>query len=185
MSYQFEAAPLYEDETLDHEVEFRSALHAALRDNRCLVYIGWHHPVPMLDFYSNVFSSIIVVEAWAANVWRAQAAHPHVRLVHADVRSFQLPLTEGKVAIVWQQGPEHLEKRQAIDLIEAWKTQAHTIILEAPNGWREQGEIDGNPFETHLSAWSLEDFLNLEFRARLFMNPEATGSIIGYWQPTG
>lgn len=182
MSYQFEAPVLYEDETLDHNSEFRFALHAALRDNTHLIYIGWHHPVPMLDFYSHVFSSILVVEAWAANVTRAQAAHPHLRVVHADARSFQMPFRECKVVIVWQQGPEHLDKCQVVHLVEAWKTQAHTIIVEAPNGWREQGEPDGNPFETHLSSWGMEEFVTLGFTPSLFMNPDATGSIIGYWQ---
>jgi len=60
---------------------------------------------------------------------------------------------------------EHLAKEDGIKLLEKvedWSSKL--IIFETPNGFVEQGPVDGNIHQIHLSGWHREDFERLEYR---------------------
>ncbi|MBM3418919.1 MAG: hypothetical protein FJY17_08395 [Bacteroidetes bacterium] len=60
---------------------------------------------------------------------------------------------------------EHLAKEDGIKLLEKvedWSSKL--IIFETPNGFVEQGPVDGNIHQIHLSGWHREDFERLGYR---------------------
>jgi hypothetical protein len=172
---------MYPDETLEHEPEFYRAVLGLLGSVGNLVYVGWHLPVPLIDYYQDLFSTITVIEAWPKNAIAAKVAHPHVEVINRNLVDIRDKSVFRGAGVLWQQGPEHVWREEAVTTIRRWQSVAHWIILEAPNGIREQGECDDNPFESHISSWRMEDFEELGFRTVLFMDPNRTGSIIGYW----
>jgi hypothetical protein len=187
MSYQFEAERMYEDETLEHEPEFEHEILTALKSCRHLIYLGWHTHVPLLDHYANWFEEIVVVEAWPQNAAQAAIEHPHVLVRVADIRLMAATEIPPDSCVLWQQGPEHVESSVVRELLKVWQHTAKAIILETPNGFRNQGEDDLNPFEKHVSAWAADDFSALGFACALFMEPHREGAVIAYWarhQPT-
>ncbi len=59
---------------------------------------------------------------------------------------------------------EHLDKQDGIDLIKKVEEFVKKkIIIFTPNGYLEQDEYDENPYQVHLSGWTVEDFKNLGF----------------------
>lgn len=69
---------------------------------------------------------------------------------------------------VWQHGPEHLDKAEAVGVIKEMQHRASVgVILEVPIGELSQPAdlIADNPAEVHLSEWQPEDFEALGFSA--------------------
>ena len=183
MSYQFEAPPMYADEILGHQAAFEQDLIRVFKSTDTLIYIGWHTYVPLLSHYRNHFRRMVLIEVWPANARAAGIIHPNLDIIEGNVLDMRKDDTWRNAGIVWQQGPEHVASVAAREIIRYWQMHAGSIILEAPNGYRNQGAEDDNPFETHRSVWSLDKFESLGFRSVLFMNPENSGAIIGYWTP--
>lgn len=70
-----------------------------------------------------------------------------------------LPFKERSVdAVTLLQVVEHLPKDVASDLIlKAERLARRKIIITTPNGFVRQEVYDENPFQEHLSGWSIED----------------------------
>lgn len=64
------------------------------------------------------------------------------------------------VAIIWEHGPEHVQKDEAIDIIKNMQTYAKFIAVETPRGSYPQGALYGNPYEQHISEWDFLDYFN-------------------------
>ena len=77
-----------------------------------------------------------------------------------DVLEFDFPV-KAYDAVVMFDVLEHLpaERVREIDLFGKLERCAKKkIILFTPNGYVENDEIDGNPYQAHLSAWQPEDY---------------------------
>lgn len=60
---------------------------------------------------------------------------------------------------------EHLKKKEALALITKMEKIARKkVILLTPNGFLKQDILGGNPFQKHISGWSLKELKNLGFR---------------------
>lgn len=60
---------------------------------------------------------------------------------------------------------EHLEKDEGIKVLQKLESiSSQFIFVETPNGYTEQGEDYGNPFQKHLSGWEAFDFTALGFK---------------------
>lgn len=71
---------------------------------------------------------------------------------------------------VWQHGPEHLDKEEAIAVIKQMQDHADVgVILEAPIGFQPNppGLEEANPAEQHRSVWQPEEFEALGFTTEL------------------
>jgi hypothetical protein len=100
-----------------------------------------------------------------------------------DIRDFdQFLPPQISDCVIWQQGPEHMEKSEAVKLIRQMQLHFRTIILETPNGWRQQNSEGGNPHEKHRSAWNKEDFQDLGFACITFMGPEHSLALLALWE---
>lgn len=60
---------------------------------------------------------------------------------------------------------EHFNKSEGCRLIDRMEECAtKRIVIYTPNGWYEQHGKDGNPFQSHKSAWNVKDFYELGFK---------------------
>lgn len=87
----------------------------------------------------------------------------HGNYVLADVKFIPF---KGKCidAVVGLDLIEHLDKLDGLKLINDMKKIAKTrIIIFTPNGFLQQCEYDGNPFQTHRSGWGIEEFKAMGF----------------------
>jgi len=67
-------------------------------------------------------------------------------------------------AVVSLEVLEHLSKEQGTKLISSMESIAEKVVLlTTPNGFVEQEELEGNPFQRHLSGWTPEEFEALGF----------------------
>lgn len=88
----------------------------------------------------------------------ARRADKYVSTVQAVLPD--LPFSERSVdAVTLLQVVEHLPKDVASKLIiDAERVARRKIIITTPNGFVAQEAFDENPFQEHLSGWSIEDF---------------------------
>jgi hypothetical protein len=60
-----------------------------------------------------------------------------------------------------------MKKKDGLKLIrkmEKWAKKK--IIITTPNGFFPMGEVDKNPFQKHLSGWTVKDFNKEKFECR-------------------
>jgi hypothetical protein len=59
---------------------------------------------------------------------------------------------------------EHLSKQEGIELIEKAEQWAKKkVIIAGPNGFIPQDAYDANPYQRHVSGWTVEDFESVGF----------------------
>lgn len=62
---------------------------------------------------------------------------------------------------------EHLDKRSALKIlkkVEKWASKK--VIVTTPNGYIEQGNLDKNPYQKHLSGWTVDEMEKLGFECK-------------------
>lgn len=60
---------------------------------------------------------------------------------------------------------EHLTKDDALQLLKDLEVITRKkIIILTPEGYHHQGEVDGNPYMTHLSGWKADEFRKRGYR---------------------
>lgn len=52
---------------------------------------------------------------------------------------------------------EHMPKDQGTAFLKSLAAQKGLAVVTCPLGWMPQGELDGNPFQRHHSAWTPEE----------------------------
>lgn len=126
------------------------------------------------------------VDQWDALIEPARGGDTEFTGYLADVRDMLRPTEGAAPAIpeasgidladhtfglyVWQHGPEHLAKDEALAVIAAMQERAGVgVILEVPIGDNEQPAdlVAENPAEAHLSTWQPEDIEALGFECEL------------------
>lgn len=62
---------------------------------------------------------------------------------------------------------EHIEKKEALQLIKKMETIARKkIIIMTPNGFHDQHIYDNNPYQRHRSGWTVDEFTSRHFVVR-------------------
>jgi 2-polyprenyl-3-methyl-5-hydroxy-6-metoxy-1,4-benzoquinol methylase len=57
---------------------------------------------------------------------------------------------------------EHIEKPEALDLLEKLKARGKVVIIVTPQDIGNQGTVFGNTHEAHISQWNESDFQGAE-----------------------
>lgn len=121
----------------------------------------------------DVLESVIGVDGshWAC--LSARRAHKYGSVVQTCLP--QLPFRERSVDVVTMlQVVEHLPKDVASDLIAAAERVARRkVIITTPNGFVRQEAYDDNPFQEHLSGWSIDDFQERGYKVLGMEGPKA------------
>lgn len=90
----------------------------------------------------------------------------HNEQILADVRAlpFKAKAFNGIMAL---EVIEHLTKDEGYKLLrEMEKLSKKLVIISTPNGFLPQEERDGNPFQKHKSAWTMNEFKSLGYKVR-------------------
>jgi hypothetical protein len=81
---------------------------------------------------------------------------------------------------LWQHGPEHVSKDEAIKTFERLNPYFKYMMIETPHGVNHQDEMYGNVYEKHISHWTFEDYINLGFKSTLYAGQNHDAFIFGY-----
>jgi SAM-dependent methyltransferase len=88
----------------------------------------------------------------------------HSSYIRADIR--EIEFKDGSFdAVVMLEVLEHFsqeEGRRLLDRCSKWARKK--VIITTPNGYIPQDEYDDNPFQEHISGWSVEELRRLGFR---------------------
>lgn len=172
------------------EEEKQKKFLQGLKKSKNFLTIGWRYDSGYWlfdDYVSKYFDfekdKVIVLDAFANNL--KDFTKYDVTKISCDIRKFDAKQYDLKdVAIVWEHGPEHLTKEDAVKVINSMKEYASFIAIEMPRKEYPQGELYGNPFEKHISAWDFEDFQKYfpDFTVwhNSYHNPP-NGVIGGFW----
>lgn len=76
---------------------------------------------------------------------------------------------------------EHLDKDEALNILEKCKVISDKIIIYTPLGFYEQGISDNNPLQEHKSGWVAEDFINIGFKVKI-LTMYGTKRVYAVWK---
>jgi ubiquinone/menaquinone biosynthesis C-methylase UbiE len=88
----------------------------------------------------------------------------HSNYIRADVR--EIEFKDGSFdAVLMLEVLEHCTKEEGQRLLDRCSRWARKkVIITTPNGYLPQDEYDNNPFQEHISGWSVEELRQLGFR---------------------
>lgn len=85
-------------------------------------------------------------------------------MFHGDIRSFD---ASGYGLFFWDEGPEHLPREEALELLHRVSQCNDHVLISCPWGYMPQGNGPGDP-EFHHWGPQIADFESIGFQARVF-----------------
>jgi len=178
----------YSDQTLDHMPDFKKMVDGCVTEARSVVYIGWRPHDSGYNFFEWLIKFgyckdgpmlTLVVEAWQPNVDAFREPYETCFKVCARAEDLlELVPPWMRDCIVWLDGPEHLYNENAERLIKSWQLLGFkSIVLSTPDGYLEQGPLDGNEYERHLGIWTKKTYKELNFAVESY-----SAGLIGCWR---
>jgi len=140
------------------EYDYRNWLKRDLVDCESILELGCGANSPILQIGYGPKTD--AVDIWQPYVDMHNRASNYNRCHQSDILALDIP-TEYYDAVVICDVLEHLEKDEVFrsNLLEKIeKVAIKKVILFTPNGFIENDEVDGDPFQAHLSAWEPEDY---------------------------
>jgi organic radical activating enzyme len=117
------------------------------------------------------------VEIWEPYVERYGLAAVYDQVLNIDVRSMQ-NFNEHWDVIILGDVLEHMARKDAIALIAKLKHSSGRVYLTIPISRCDQnGEVYGNPYETHLDQWTDEELKRLGW-VQLHAGPNPNGKVM-------
>ena len=96
----------------------------------------------------------IAIEVWRNNVDKYELWKLYNKVYVDDIRSVNLPDAD---CIILGDVIEHMEKESGLDVLKKCISEYNHVVLSIPTGEYPQGEIEGNPYEKHLSTWTFDE----------------------------
>jgi len=104
-----------------------------------------------------------IVEVFEENVTAAvRKGCPEDKIFNLDIRNVDL-LPPADLLMFWH-GPEHIIKEEFLDILPLLEAKYKVLIFGMPLGEEPQGAAYGNPHESHVSAWSTEEWRELDYK---------------------
>ena len=102
------------------------------------------------------FERLVGVDAYGGAILAARALGAHDELHEHDVRRLERLFEPASFdAVVAVDLLEHLEPAEGEQLLDSLERIARQrVVVFTPNGFVEQGDREGNPFQVHRSGWS-------------------------------
>jgi len=114
-----------------------------------------------LIFYQRAVDTggrVTIVEPFAKNSAWARQTYPMASVHQITVQEYiSTPEANSVTVVLWLQGPEHVDRVTALQVLERLSGHA-LVIAEMPHGVHEQGPDGGNPLETHRAYLYPADF---------------------------
>lgn len=132
-------------------------LEKAVKDSKSLIDIGCGTDSPIKYFSKKIHA--VGIDAFLPSIEKSKKQNIHDEYYqigvldidkHFEDKSFDCALASDLI--------EHLTKEDGLKLIELMeKVASKRVIIFTPNGFLQQGEYDNNPWQVHLSGWSVEE----------------------------
>lgn len=143
-------------------------LLTALIPSECssLLDVGCGRASPLARVLPTIENSVGVDALTSELNERGAAVSGHRRYVQSDVRRLGELFPERSFDVVVALDVlEHLEKDEGWSLLDAMERLAtRRVIVFTPNGFLPQDEYDGNPYQIHLSGWTVDEFRGRGYR---------------------
>jgi hypothetical protein len=179
MSYSFTSPDknYHNKESLNHCSEIKKKLDGIFEKSDSILIVGWRSDsdAGFIKHCTDNGKQLTIVEVFPKNV---ESIPTNVEAIQADIREYKV--SKPYDLFLWQHGPEHVTKIDVNNFLRSYSHLFKYIVLEAPNGPNVQGQLYGNPYEEHISAWGPTDFLDLGFDYITYAGQTNDGFIIGY-----
>jgi hypothetical protein len=157
-------------------------------ENGTLLYVGGKpERLQMVDLFHRAGFVIDVLEAWRPNVdalikWNDEKAILR-NVVRGNIRSISnIPPEKYNVVMFWH-GPEHVSREDLPFVLLNMESLATDFsICATPWGRYAQGEINGNPYERHISHLYELDFEGFGYRTATLGTKDKKGSNLLAWK---
>jgi len=100
---------------------------------------------------------IIGIDLWKPYLKRLKQTRIYNGLIQACATQLPFPTKHFDFALCIAV-LAHLNKQDAFHCLDELERVSHHVITSAHLGFSSQDEVDGNPFQKHLSSWHLQDF---------------------------
>ena len=132
-----------------------------LLEPRTCLYVGaWRDGTAFLqDLFEPGGYKVDLLEIWkpSCDLFRGEIKTHGGRVIQADVRTWK-PDRQYDL-VMWWHGPEHVSAGDAeLALAKLDKVRTHALITAVPNGHYEQGPVDGNAAQRHISEYTPDWF---------------------------
>lgn len=146
------------------DYDYRRWLKRDLADCEFILELGCGPTSPIL--YNDDAYRTDGIDIWPPYVDFQNRKGNYNKCQLGDILDMRLP-EKAYDAVVMCDVLEHLprEKVEQIDLLARLERCAiKKVILFTPNGFIENDELDGDPYQKHLSAWEPEDYLQRGYK---------------------
>ena len=106
------------------------------------------------------------MDLFRPSIERSRSAGIHTEYHELDVLQIDRHFEEASIdAVIALDLIEHLTQADGLALIERMERVARKrVVIFTPNGFLEQGEYGGNPWQVHRSGWTPDDFRTRGYR---------------------
>jgi 2-polyprenyl-3-methyl-5-hydroxy-6-metoxy-1,4-benzoquinol methylase len=120
----------------------------------------------LLREYLDVWHERVNAESWQVRIEAIDAFGPYrnpiwdyiYQRVHIGQAQTILPQLEAFDVILIADVIEHLERDQAVDLVDASLEKCRALIVSTPKHFYPQQDTNDNPYEMHRILWTRSDF---------------------------
>ena len=159
MSYTF-TSPIKNtgnnEEFLD--IHFKDKVNELFKELKTILMVGWRHDSDktFVDYLISQNKDVTIVEIYEPNL--KSITQPTIKVICDDIRNYTPD--KNYDLFLWQHGPEHVSKEDAIKTFERLTPYFKYTMIETPHGVNHQDEMYGNIYEKHISYWSFDDYLD-------------------------
>ena len=134
-------------------------------DAASVLDVGCGADSPLASF-GGKYELTVGVDAHEPALARSRAAGKHDEYVLLDVRRIAERFQPGSFdAVIAIDVLEHMDEAEGLDLLESMERIARRrVVVFTPNGFVQQGETNGSPWQAHRSGWSTGCLRELGFR---------------------
>jgi len=87
----------------------------------------------------------------------------HTKYLHSRIQDLKFP-KHSFDAVLMLEVLEHLSKSDGLKVLKKIQTWAKKkVIISTPNGYFEMGEVDKNPYQKHVSGWTVKELNTLGY----------------------
>jgi len=120
----------------------------------------------LVRIYRNA-KRLVGIEIFKKNLDFCRQMNFYDELYEYDLKQIPLPFNNKEFeAATCIEVIEHLPKNKGINLLNELERIAKMIIITTPNVPFSQRDYDNNPFQRHLSSWSVKDFIKRGYKVK-------------------
>lgn len=103
---------------------------------------------------------IVGVDAFEPYISFCRRTGQYSHLLNLDVRTASLPFNKDEFDLATAlEVIEHMPRADGAHLLDELERVGKLVVVSTPNRYYQQSSYDGNPFQHHLTRWTVSDFV--------------------------